>query len=524
MAPLRIPSRRTAAALLFLTGLAACGGGDSGGGGNPPAPDPPGPPVAGPAWPQFSRDAQHSAASAIATPALARIIWQAPVDTSPLYSAQGYLLTHYGSPVISGQNTVLVPVKTASTGAFRVEARSGANGVLIWSATTDYVVPPHNWFPSFNIALAGSRVYIPGAGGKLFYRDAVDSATGALQTAVFYGPATYNAAKAELDSAVMISTPVTIDSAGNAWFGFFVSGPNSAGLASGIARVAPDGTGAWRAASVLANDGAVDRVAMNSAPAVANDGNSIYVAVSTADGRQGAYLVRVDAATLTPIARVALVDPATGTPSRITGDSTSSPVVGPDGDVYFGVLEPTRGAHNSRGWLLHFNGALDQSKVPGSFGWDNTPSIVPATAVPSYTGPSTYLLAIKYNNYAGSGTGDGRNEMAIVDPSRAQPDPIIASVQVMSEVLKIVGPTPDAEHPGGVREWCVNTGAVDPATRSMLINNEDGRLYRWSFATTQLTESIRFNNGLGQSYTPTAIGADGTVYAINNAVLFAVGR
>ncbi|MBK7116313.1 MAG: hypothetical protein IPH71_09860 [Proteobacteria bacterium] len=114
--------------------------------------------------------------------------------------------------------------------------------------------------------------------------------------------------------------------------------------------------------------------------------------------------------------------------------------------------------------------------------------------------------------------------MAIVDPSRAQADPIIATVQVMAEVLKIVGPTADSENPGGVREWCVNTGAVDPATRSMLINNEDGRLYRWSFATNQLTENIRFNNGLGQSYTPTAIGADGTVYAINNAVLFAVGR
>jgi hypothetical protein len=131
---------------------------------------------------------------------------------------------------------------------------------------------------------------------------------------------------------------------------------------------------------------------------------------------------------------------------------------------------------------------------------------------------------MKYNNYAGSGTGDGQNRMAIVDPSRAQADRVLAAVQVMAEVLTILGPTPDADHPGGVREWCVNTGAVDPATRSMLINNEDGKLYRWNLATNQLSESIVFNNGLGQSYTPTAIGADGTVYAINNAVLFAVGR
>jgi hypothetical protein len=75
-----------------------------------------------------------------------------------------------------------------------------------------------------------------------------------------------------------------------------------------------------------------------------------------------------------------------------------------------------------------------------------------------------------------------------------------------------------------VREWCVNTGAFDPATRAMLINNEDGYLYRWDLTTNTLSEKIRFNNGLGQSYTPTAVGPDGTVYAINNAVLFAVGR
>jgi hypothetical protein len=508
----------------FLLGafLAACGGGDAAVINPPPGVDPPGPPVAGPAWSQFSRDAQHSAASAIATPALARMIWQTPVDLSPVYSARGYLLTHYGSPVISNQNTVLVPVKTATTGAFRVEARSGGNGGMLWSATSDYVVPPHNWFPSFNIALSGSRLYIPGAGGKLLYRDAVDSTTGALQTAVFYGATNYNAAKAELDSVVMISTPISIDTAGNAWFGFFVSATNTAGLSSGLARVAPDGTGTWRALSLLVNDASIDRVAMNSAPAMANDGNSVYIAVSSAAG-QG-YLLRVDAASLAVLSRVALVDPSTGTPSRITGDSTSSPVVGPDGDVYFGVLEPTRGAHNGRGWLLHFNAALDQSKLPGSFGWDNTPSIVPASAVPSYTGPSTYLLAIKYNNYAGSGSGDGQNRMAVVDPSRSRADSITPTVQVMNEVLTILGPTADTDNPGGVREWCVNTGAVDPATRSMLINNEDGKLYRWSFATNQLSESFRFNNGLGQSYTPTAVGADGTVYAINNAVLFAVGR
>ena len=95
--------------------------------------------------------------------------------------------------------------------------------------------------------------------------------------------------------------------------------------------------------------------------------------------------------------------------------------------------------NNSRGWMLHFNAGLTQTKIPGAFGWDNTPSIVPAAAVPQYTGPSTYLLATKYNNYAGAGTGNGQNRMAVLDPSTAAVDPV-SGIPTMREVLTILGP------------------------------------------------------------------------------------
>lgn len=48
-------------------------------------------------------------------------------------------------------------------------------------------------------------------------------------------------------------------------------------------------------------------------------------------------------------------------------------------------------------------------------------------------------------------------------------------------------------------------------------------LYRWSMLSGTLSESIVLTAGLGEAYTPTVIGPDGTVYAINNAILFAVG-
>ena len=75
-----------------------------------------------------------------------------------------------------------------------------------------------------------------------------------------------------------------------------------------------------------------------------------------------------------------------------------------------------------------------------------------------------------------------------------------------------------------VREWCINTAAVDPATGSVLVNSEDGILYRWNLATNTFTESIALQaTGTAEAYTPTLIGPDGTVYAINKATLFALG-
>ena len=65
--------------------------------------------------------------------------------------------------------------------------------------------------------------------------------------------------------------------------------------------------------------------------------------------------------------------------------------------------------------------------MPGGFGWDDTPSIVPAAMVPSYAGTSSYLLMTKYNNYRGVGTGDGINRLAVIDPRATQIDPISAA-------------------------------------------------------------------------------------------------
>ncbi len=524
----------------LLAALVACGGG--GGGEAPPVvanlcPASPAVAVNGPAWWGFGRDAQHTGLGEITLPtqSLSCIYWQTSVDLAPQLNANGALSTHYGSPVITGRNTVMVPVKTATdasaTPPFRVEARDGHDGSIKWILASDYRLPPHRWIPSFNPVLAPPlvaggppRLVMPMSGGRLLVREDPDADTGTTREFTFFD---YAAAPATYDATVFINTPITVDMRGNLFFGFQVTGANPADLSSGIARIPASGSGgSWVATTLASGSATFVKPQTNSAPALSKDEDFVYVVVNSAGARPSGRLLQLSATTLDTQSLRDLIDPATGAPAWVSDDSTASPTVGFDGDVFVGVLESNAPGHHFRGWLLHFNGALTESRTPGSFGWDDTVSVVPASMVPQYTTASTYLLLTKYNDYGGGAGGDGRNRVAILDPSSSQGDPIAGNaIRVMKEVITQLGPTADPEYPpDGVKEWCINTAAVDVATQSVLINNEDGQLYRWHLPSNSFTESIVLNPGRLQSYTPTAIGPDGRVYAVNNATLHSIGK
>jgi hypothetical protein len=479
-------------------------------------------------WNGYGHDAQHTALSANRAQALHAIHWQTPVDQNPPGGGQGDLFIHYGSPLVTAGNTIIVPVKTGATDGFQLEAFNGATGTQIYTLPTDYSLPAHDWTPPYAPALSlGSRIYYAGAGGTIYYRDQPDSATGPTGQVAFYGTALYNNNQAAFNNTVQISTPLTADRAGNVFFGFTVTGSNPAGLVSGIARVTFAGAGTWASTVSLSGDGSAGQIALNCAPSLSNDQRTVYVAVSNGAEYGTGYLTSLNADTLAPIAHIRLLDPRGGL-GTVSSDSSASPMVGPDGDVYFGILEsPCCSSHNARGWMLHYDSTLTQTKTPGSFGWDDTASVVPASIVPSYSGTSTYLILTKYNNYVGTGTGNGINKVAILDPLAAMQDEYaVTPVTVMKEVITVTGvtPSPTAGFPNAVREWCINTSAIDPFTKSAIVNSEDGVIYRWDFTTNTLLQSLRLTAGRGEAYTPTVIGADGTVYAINDAILFAIGN
>ncbi len=480
----------------------------------------------------FAGNPQHTAVYAAPAQDLNVIRWSTAIDlnTSGAFA-------HFGAPLLTPGNTIVVPVKTATNG-FLINVFDAADGSAKYSLPTDYILPSHNWIPVYQPALAtsssGTRLYYAGAGGTIYSIDAPDSIShGAPVQQVFYTTlANYQANAAAFNAAVFINTPITPDGNGNIFFGFRVQGTAPAPLSttqSGFVRIDPSGNAVYVLAGTAAGDATVGRDAHNSAPALSNDQGTLYVVAKGASTESYCYLLGLDATTLATKFKIFLRDPRNQAAATVLDDGTASPMVAPDGDVYFGVYVANTG---SRGFLLHFSGDLTRIKIPGGFGWDNTAAIVPASMAPLYTGASPYLIFTKYNDYAGAGGGSGQglNRIALLDPNATEVDyhPASNGMSIMREVQTVIGPTADEEDrsasfPYAVREWCINTAAVNPATFSVFTPSEDGHLYRWNLASNGLTQSVPLTAGIGEPYTPTVIGPDGTVFTLNGGTLFAIG-
>ena len=487
-----------------------------------------------PAWAGYAGGFSHQANAPAPTQNLDVPLWQTPVDLNPQYTGGDVLLIHYGSPLITHNNVIIVPVKHGAFDGWFVEGLNATTGATIFTMGTDYSIPNYpnlGWVPSFGPALSpAGKLFIPAAGGTLLRRDNPESATSTYTRLAFFNYFTTD--RANYNANVKICTPLTIDQAGNIYFGFITFGSSidrakigAAGVISGIAKITSTGVGTWRPCTAITGDSNATHVAFNCAPALSPDGLTMYFAVKKAVG--GGYLVGLNTTTMQLKYIRKLFDPSTGNEAILTDQSSAAPMVGPDGDVYYGVLSNPHVQHNGRGFMLHFDKTLAVQHAPGSFGWDNTPAMMPSSAISSYAGPSTYLLVTKYNNYVGFGTGNGLNKVALLDPNVTQVDSI-SGIPVMKEVQTILGPTPNqgdinSGFPGAVYEWCINSAVVDVATHSALVNSEDGHLYRWDFDAGQITQNVLLDGPRGQAYTPTISGPTGIVYAINNAKLFAIG-
>jgi hypothetical protein len=209
------------------------------------------------------------------------------------------------------------------------------------------------------------------------------------------------------------------------------------------------------------------------------------------------------------------VDPATNEKpaGRVIDQSSSSPVVTPDGGVIYGAY--TR-YNYARGHMFRFD-AAGNFKAAFDFGWDSTPAI--------YEHSGTYSVVIKDNHYDAG---------AFCEPDPSVPVSLTVCVDApkgpyfitqlgpnMNVEWQFKNTSTDGTHNNGF-EWCINAPAIDDIG-NVYVNSEDGRLYVLQQGGAQIG-NIFLNQAVGAAYTPLSLGADGKIYTENDGILFVVGH
>jgi hypothetical protein len=309
-------------------------------------------------------------------------------------------------------------------------------------------------------------------------------------------------------------------------------------------------------------DCGTQRVALNAAPAVAADG-TIYIVSRAHFSSRYTYLVAVHP-DLSPKWDASLrdrfhdgcgvpyalggqlppngapggcsagandgVDPATNRPGsgRAIDDSSASPVVAPDGSVYYGAYT----SYNySQGHLMRFS-ASGAYLGAYPFGWDTTPA--------TYVHDGTFSLVTKDNHYGDMGSYCANATYCPTDRNATAPDyPEAYFLTQLSPELQVQwrhqatneqtcqgggidgGITCVSDHPFSF-EWCVNAPAVD-ANGTVYATSEDG----WLYAIGQggsVRDKVFQQAALSEAYTPVSLDGDGRVYSLNSGQMFVVGR
>jgi hypothetical protein len=460
-----------------------------------------------------------------------------------------------------------------------------SNGQLVtmWSFQSDWDPTPFSleangpfFEPVFHAALSGSFIYVPGGNGSIYK---LNKSTGAVvQHIAPFGN----------DPHTFTLTPLTADANGNVYYDVVQLDSNTPWATmdipnSWLVKVSSSGTvttatytsltpgapaGTDQCLGIFAqadlpwppSPTAVpptipcgsQRPTVNLAPAVGPDGTIYVVSVAHLTSRYG-YLVAVNP-NLTPKWKASLrdrfndgcnvllppasanggcregsttgVDPAQNRPGagRVIDDSTSSPVVLPDGSILYGAYT---GYNYLQGHLMKFS-STGQFLGAYPFGWDLTPAV--------YAHDGTYSIVQKDNQYnVSSYCGND----TFCPPDRNASNPAYPEAYFITRLAANMVPEwrwqntntlsctrqPDgsvtctSDHPKGF-EWCVNAPAIDRRGVTYA-NSEDGNLYTIN-ADGTLRATLFLQQALGAAYTPVSLDSSGRIYTQNDGHLFVV--
>ena len=472
------------------------------------------------------------------------------------------LLVHYATPIVDGDDVFIAVKSGTftpgdwSTQRWGVQALRWQGGRLVarWTTMSDWRPVPQTtggptFEPVFQPVLANGFIYMPGMAMHLIR---VDPNSGAIID--------YPGAFPTLILGAYITSPLVTDATGNIYYNVIFLNVNAWTndvRDAWLERIAPDGSSkiAQYSAFVTGAPAGTDaclgafsdadlpwppsptavppniicgsqRPGINVAPAIATDGTIYTVSRAHFNSRYG-YLIALNP-DLTPKWTQSLrdrlndgcnvtlpqngapggcragaftgVDPADNTmgAGRVFDDSSSSPLIAPDGSVFYGAY--TR-YNYSQGHLMHFTqtGAY-LGAYP--FGWDITPGI--------YAHDNTYSIISKENRYPVGTYCDNPVTCPVVRNQAYFVTALDPSLHVQWSMSA----------PRGF-EWCINGPAIDGNGVSY-VNSEDGWLYSINPDGT-LRQSIQLTAAIGQAYTPVVVDDRGRVYAEKAGMLFVVG-
>jgi hypothetical protein len=472
---------------------------------------------------------------------------------------------------------------TWSTQTWNIADLRWVGGQLVqqWIRASDWKPVPDpeasggpDWEPVFHAVLANGFVYMPAVGGSILQ---LDRASGAIIQRINPFPS--------IDPSIRVSGPLSSDATGNIYYSaiqFESFRPwTSDVIDSWLIKVTPGGTTSrvsYRDLTPGAPSGNASCVAVftsaapwppstnavppsatcgtqrpgvNVAAAVAADG-TIYTVSRAHLASRYSYLVAVNS-DLTAKWNASMrdrfndgcnvlippngtkggcrtgartgVDPSDNTAGagRVNDNGTSSPVVAPDGSIYYGAFTQY---NYSQGHLMHFS-STGAYLGAYRFGWDITPAI--------YRHDQTYSIITKENHYGQ--VGSYCEDPNVCPPGRTPADPEQYTITRLSPSLDIEWQfrntntkscerNPNGtiscfdDHPNGF-EWCVNAPAVD-ANGTTYANSEDGSVYAID-RDGHLVGSIFLQLAIGAAYTPLSIDAAGRIYTQNAGHLFVVG-
>lgn len=518
-------------------------------------------------WKQWGKNPQHTGMIEVAgqRPETIRVEIQVDPFADKKIQETRELIVHYQTALVDGQDVFMEYKAGKYTDALHWNSMSWGearfqwhNGRLVrkWRFLSDWKPVPFGdgrWEPVFHAALAGDFVVLPAFGGTVTRIDRSDGTKlkrfnpfgPAIQENIFtVGPLTtddsgnivYNAIQLNTadpwHSNVLNSWLVKIRSDGRIFKATFASLTPDAPGASALCEVPFVMTSPTDTAPM--SPCGSQRPTLNVAPAIAADGTIYTISRSHFNDRYG-YLVAVNSDLkskwiasfrnrLDDGCGVSVpegsggclpgtttgVDPETNAmpAGTISDNSTSSPVIAPDGSILFG----TRTNYNCGiGHLFHFNargGFLESYE----YGWDMTPAL--------YVHSGTYSVIMKENHYGGLAACKQAWYITQLD-SKLQPEWKYRNTNTLSckrnnGKLECVN-----DHPEGF-EWCVNAVAVDQ-DGVVYANSEDGNLFVIRQGGS-LGKKFFLKLAVGAAYTPVTLGPDGMIYTQNDGRLFVIGK